>query len=718
MQPDAVPVLLARDRQEHADGKLVVLGRRGLEGGMEPRDVGRTQRAHIVRVVHVHDRPALLPRTAPVDHEDRLGDRIVLELHAAAAGREEDQLFPEGVQLALGAVAARHIAVLQQFGGQALRVLLHALLDREQRQRVPEVRADLLKAVEQHRVERAALPVEDHGDGGIVAVRLFVAAVARQRVIYVRQRDDLRRDRDLLAEQAVRVAAAVPPLVVVPHDERHPLELGHLAKDVVSRHGAAAHLLPLGVGQRPGFTQHGVGHRNFADVMGESGNLHRGGVVLAQVQDPGQHHRHSGHPVGMVGSVDIPCVHGGNDALDQIAADQVKVPECNVTTGKKVAIVGGGPSGLTTAYYLSLMGHKVDVYEEREALGGMLRYGIPNYRLPKDRLDEDINAILSTGNITVHYNTAIGRDITMEQLKEQYNAIYIAIGAQVGKSVNVDGVNSNGVYSAVEMLGEIGRGNIPDYTGKRVVVVGGGNVAMDCARSAIRCHAKEVTVIYRRRQIDMTALPSEIQGAIEEGVELLTLNAPVKINADAEGNVCGFVAQPQIISVYDKQGKPSVTVANKPEIEVPCEVVLMAIGQDIVSAPFAEYDVNPRRKTFETLDTTRLKSYDKIFSGGDCVFGPATVIKAIGAGKVAALNIDEYLGYHHKYLEDIKIPEPRENDRTHYGRVHLTDRSARERKNNFEPVENGMSYDEAMQECGKCLRCDHFGCGVVEGGRV
>lgn len=405
-------------------------------------------------------------------------------------------------------------------------------------------------------------------------------------------------------------------------------------------------------------------------------------------------------------------------AVDQIAADQVKVPECNVTTGKKVAIVGGGPSGLTTAYYLSLMGHKVDVYEEREALGGMLRYGIPNYRLPKDRLDEDINAILSTGNITVHYNTAIGRDITMEQLKEQYNAIYIAIGAQVGKSVNVDGVNSNGVYSAVKMLGEIGRGNIPDYTGKRVVVVGGGNVAMDCARSAIRCHAKEVTVIYRRRQIDMTALPSEIQGAIEEGVELLTLNAPVKINADAEGNVCGFVAQPQIISVYDKQGKPSVTVANKPEIEVPCEVVLMAIGQDIVSAPFAEYDVNPRRKTFETLDTTRLKSYDKIFSGGDCVFGPATVIKAIGAGKVAALNIDEYLGYHHKYLEDIKISEPRENDRTHYGRVHLTDRSARERKNNFEPVENGMSYDEAMQECGKCLRCDHFGCGVVEGGRV
>ena len=144
----------------------------------------------------------------------------------------------------------------------------------------------------------------------------------------------------------------------------------------------------------------------------------------------------------------------------------------------------------------------------------------------------------------------------------------------------------------------------------------------------------------------------------------------------------------------------------------------MAIGQDIVSAPFEEYDVHPRRRNFETEDTTKLKSYDKIFAGGDCVFGPATVIKAIGAGKVAAINIDEYLGYHHKYLEDIQVPEPKENNRTHYGRVHLTDRSARERKHNFEPIENGMSYDEAMQECGKCLRCDHFGCSVVKGGII
>ncbi|MBR3735689.1 MAG: FAD-dependent oxidoreductase, partial [Lachnospiraceae bacterium] len=231
-------------------------------------------------------------------------------------------------------------------------------------------------------------------------------------------------------------------------------------------------------------------------------------------------------------------------AVDQIAADQVKVPECNVTTGKKVAVVGGGPSGLTAAYYLSLMGHKVVVYEEKDHLGGMLRYGIPNYRLPKERLDQDINAILSTGNIEVKYNVEIPKDVTMEQLNAEYDAIYIGIGAQAGKRVDVPGADANGVYSAVDILGRIGRGDIPDFSGKRVVVIGGGNVAMDACRSAIRCKADEVTVVYRRRQIDMTALPTEIQGAIEEGVELLTLNAPRSIKVDENNNVVGFEMQP------------------------------------------------------------------------------------------------------------------------------------------------------------------------------
>lgn len=404
-------------------------------------------------------------------------------------------------------------------------------------------------------------------------------------------------------------------------------------------------------------------------------------------------------------------------AVDQISADQVKVPACNVTTGKKVAVVGGGPAGLTAAYYLSLMGHKVVVYEVMDHLGGMLRYGIPNYRLPKDRLDQDINAILSTGNIEVRYNVRIPDDISMKELEASYDAVFISIGAQAGRNVDVAGADAHGVYSAVEMLREIGRGNKPDYTGKRVIVVGGGNVAMDASRSAVRCNAKEVTIVYRRRQVDMTALASEIQGAIEEGVELLTLNAPGEIKVDENNDVCGFEIRPQIISEY-RNGKPGVAPANEEKRVIPCEVVLVAIGQDIESAPFAEYDVHPRRKNFETEPTTKLPNYDKVFAGGDCVSGPATVIKAIGAGKVAAVNIDEYLGYHHKIPGKPEYPKPRENDRTRLGRVHMTDRSARERKQDFEPVEKGMTYDEAMQECRKCLRCDHFGCGVVEGGRV
>ena len=342
VQPDAVPVLLARDRQEHADGKLVVLGRRGLEGAPEPRDVGRTQRAHIVRVVHVHDRPALLPRTAPVDHEDRLGDRIVLELHAAAAGREEDQLFPEGVQLALGAVAARHIAVLQQLGGQALRVLLHALLDREQRQRVPEVRADLLKAVEQHRVERAALPVEDHGDGGVVAVRLFVAAVARQRVIYVRQRDYLRRDRDLLAEQAVRVAAAVPALVMPAADldggleqrllavRRQPLEHGR------ADGGMGADDVELLGRQAARLVEDVLGNADLADVVQGGGGDDEADLFLGQMvyvglfdqpaqQHPG-HGLHLKHVLGALAVAELDDVAENADhdiAVPLVAVDLV-----------------------------------------------------------------------------------------------------------------------------------------------------------------------------------------------------------------------------------------------------------------------------------------------------------------------------------------------------------------------------------------------------------
>lgn len=403
-------------------------------------------------------------------------------------------------------------------------------------------------------------------------------------------------------------------------------------------------------------------------------------------------------------------------AVDQIPVDEVPVPKCNVSTGKKIAVIGGGPSGLTTAYFLALMGHKVVVYEEKEKLGGMLRYGIPNYRFPKVRLDEDINAILSTGNVDVKYNVNICKD-NIDDIYKQYDAVYVAIGAQVGKKLRIEGLECGNVISAVDVLREIGYEKYPDYSGKKVVVIGGGNVAMDCARSAMRCRADEVTIVYRRRQDDMTALASEVEGAIMEGIELMTLQSPIKIESEESGNCVALWTQPQMIGTYDSAGRPRPIDAKKDMVRIPCDIILIAVGQDVAYGEFEDFGIPVYRKCIITTPECSVKGKEGVFSGGDCVTGPSTVIKAIAAGKVAAYNIDEYLGYHHKVNCDVVIPEAKLNDRIQTGRVRITEREARIRKHDFEHVENSISYDEAMQEASRCLRCDHYGCGVLEGGR-
>lgn len=405
-------------------------------------------------------------------------------------------------------------------------------------------------------------------------------------------------------------------------------------------------------------------------------------------------------------------------AVDQVAADQVKTPECNVSTGKKIAIIGGGPSGLTAAYFLALMGHKAVVFEEQEKLGGMLRYGIPNYRFPKDRLDEDIRAILGTGDIEIHNQTRIGRDISIEEINHNYDAVYVAIGAQNAKNLSMEGIQGENVFSAVNVLREIGNGKKPDYTGKKVIVVGGGNVAMDCARTAIRCNASTVDIVYRRCQDDMTALESEIEGAVMEGVTLKTLQAPQKIELDSDGKCAALWVQPQRLGTYDHAGRPRAIAANKEPVRLECDIILMAIGQDIDSADFESFGLPISHSIFKATETCQIPGYEKWYAGGDCVTGPSTVIKAIAAGKVAAYNIDEMLGYHHKVACDVIAPAAKANNRIPTGRVAIIERDANERKHDFEHVECPMTYEEAMQEAGRCLRCDHFGCGVMEGGRV
>lgn len=398
----------------------------------------------------------------------------------------------------------------------------------------------------------------------------------------------------------------------------------------------------------------------------------------------------------------------------------VPVPECAPSTGKKIAVIGGGPSGLSAAYYLQLMGHQVTVFEKRSKLGGMLLYGIPSYRLPRERLQEDVDAILSTG-VEVLTDTTIGGDegqITMEQLRKDYDAVYISIGAHTDKKVGIDGEDARGVISAVEMLREVGRGRMPDFTGKTVCVIGGGNVAMDVTRSAIRLGAEKTTVVYRRRKTDMTALPDEVEGAIAEGAEVMELHAPDHIETDEDGNVTALWASPKMVGPIDRAGRPSPADSGEDNVRIPCDIVIVAIGQGIESRHFEDMGIPIKRGVIQAANWSAIENAPGVFAGGDCVTGPATVIRAIAAGKVAAANIDQYLGFNHIITVDVEIPVPRLDDRPPCGRVNMKERDALERATDFDIVECAMSCKEADQEAKRCLRCDHFGYGIFKGGRT
>ena len=418
------------------------------------------------------------------------------------------------------------------------------------------------------------------------------------------------------------------------------------------------------------------------------------------------------------GMIDDPINIRGLKKFAVNNAGTVPNPPCAPDTGKRVAIVGGGPGGLSAAYYLRLMGHSVTVYEQQKKLGGMLRYGIPSYRFPREKLDEEIASILSTG-IEVKLETTIGKDISYNDLRKQYDALYLAIGAQTDKKTGIPGEDSQGVISAVEMLRGIGDDIMPDFTGKKVVVIGGGNVAMDVTRSAIRLGASRVSCVYRRRKEDMTAQPEEVEGAEAEGAELLTLQAPVRIESDAAGTAVALWTQPQIPGEMDRQGRPRPSAAQAPERRIPADLIIVAVGQGVETLGFEQTGIVIQRGgTLLAGSDTRLPDLDGVFAGGDCVTGPATVIRAIAAGKAAAANIDEYLGFHHEITTDVQVPAPRFSDLKPRGRANTTERDAGERKHDFACIECGLTAEEADQESSRCLRCDHFGYGVFKGGRV
>ena len=385
------------------------------------------------------------------------------------------------------------------------------------------------------------------------------------------------------------------------------------------------------------------------------------------------------------------------------------------TTGKRIAIVGGGPAGLTAAYYLALMGHQPVVFEQRDHLGGMMRYGIPAYRLPRAELDREIEWMLAQG-IEVRLSTSVPKDVSFEELRSDHDAVYLAIGAHTEKTLGLEGENAEGVLSAVQMLRAIGDGFLHDFNGQRIVVVGGGNVAMDVARTSLRLGAKSVTVVYRRRIDDMTAQREEIEGAIAEGCEILELSAPVRIVTEGDA-VVGLEVQPQMIGPFDR-GRPKPLKADAPATVIPCDRVLMAVGQDVDSAALGEAGVPTQRGKMVADMFGQVDDMDGVFCGGDCESGPATVIRAIAAGKAAARNIDAFLGFDHTIETDVVVPPASSHDRMACGRSNTTERTAAARSHDFLLMEQGLSGQEAQQESDRCLRCDQFGFGAFRGGRT
>lgn len=333
--------------------------------------------------------------------------------------------------------------------------------------------------------------------------------------------------------------------------------------------------------------------------------------------------------------------------IDVTKADDV------VPNGKKVAIVGSGPSGLTCAGDLAKLGYDVTLFEALHAAGGVLMYGIPQFRLPKEIVQHEISALKDLG-VKIGVNSVIGRTFTIKELMEEegFDAVYVGTGAGLPHFMHIDGENLNGVYSANEFLTRVNLmkayefPNVatPVYVGKKAAIVGAGNVAMDAARTAKRLGAEHVYIVYRRGEDEMPARKEEIGHAKEEGIELRLLNNPVSIKGDEKGWVNGLECVKMELGEADASGRRSPVAIKGSEYILDVDMVVMAIGQGpnpLIKQTTPNLEVNKRGNI--VADEAGATSIPGVFAGGDIVTGAATVISAMGAGKRAAVAIDEYL---------------------------------------------------------------------------
>lgn len=397
--------------------------------------------------------------------------------------------------------------------------------------------------------------------------------------------------------------------------------------------------------------------------------------------------------------------------------EEVYIPSLKASTGKKIAVVGAGPAGLSAAYFLLREGHAVDVFEAMGKPGGMMRYGIPEYRLPKNVIDAEV-AVIETMGAKINYGVKVGEDITLEYLQNKYDAVFLGIGAWKSSSLRCEGENTPGVMGGIDFLIKVAE-NKPAKIGKKVIVVGGGNTAMDVARTSIRLGAEEVRVVYRRTEDEMPAERIEIKEAKEEGVIFSFLSAPTLVLSDGE-KVTGLKCEKMVLGEKDASGR------QKPEptgefVEFEADTVIAAIGQEVVCGNINV--AQGKNKTIEVKKGTFETNLKGVFAGGDAVTGPKIAIDAIAQAQQASGVINSYLAG--KIVPYFDLPLVYQDDLTEED---FSDREKEERvehrtvegsirRNNFQPILPTMTREEALREGARCLECgckDYFDCQLVD----
>lgn len=394
-------------------------------------------------------------------------------------------------------------------------------------------------------------------------------------------------------------------------------------------------------------------------------------------------------------------------AADRVIAQGGYLPPKAAATGKRVGIIGGGPGGLTAAYYLSLKGHRVTIVDAMPQMGGMLRYGIPEYRLPKKVLDEEIAEIASLG-VEMKNNFRIGVDATFEEFKSRYDAVVVAIGAWSSMPIGCPGEDLDGVLGGIDFLQRVALGERPDI-GDKVAIVGGGNTAMDACRTAVRLGAKEVYVVYRRTEAEMPAEQLEIDEAREEGVIYKFLTNPAEIVGE-NGKVKEMKLQIMELGEPDESGRRRpVPVEGKFET-LPVTCVISAIGQKANVAGFEGIELN-RKGIIAADETSYRASVEGVFAVGDATNqGASIAIEAIGEARRCAKVVDLYLHgvqvpYQKTYLSVKNVSPEYFADYIKLPRAKMPTRPAEERKHDFQEINLGFSEAQARAEAARCLDC-------------